>query len=146
VLTESEGVATNSTAWSEGCALIEQAIARAGCTLQGAQLLDVLLSNAACENIRKISTTLDISAGTVACLHLSRILEDVLRLVQPFLIRMEVASEREIARVFQGMILDLCYGETFVGTWSLVTVIGEKPQGRSLPHGESRIVRSVRTG
>jgi hypothetical protein len=51
----------------------------------------------------------------------------VLQLMQPFLIEMEVASECEITHVFQGMVLDLCYNEHFVGTWSLVTVVGEKP-------------------
>ena len=127
MLTESAGFTTNSTAWSEGCGLIEQAIACAGYTPDVTHTLDVILADAPCQGVRALPATLDISAGTAARLHVSRILSDVLQLVQPFLVRMEVAPEREIIRVFQGMVLDLCYHEHFVGAWSLVTVVGEKP-------------------
>jgi SAM-dependent methyltransferase len=127
MLTESAGFTTNSAAWSQGWRLIEQAIAHAGYTPDVTHILDVMLADAPCRGVRAIPATLDISAGTAAGLRVSRILSDVLQLVQPFLIKMEVASECEITHVCQGMVLDLCYNEHFVGTWSLATVLGEKP-------------------
>jgi SAM-dependent methyltransferase len=128
-LTESAGFTTNSSAWSEGCALVEQAITRAGYTADVTHILDVILADAPCENVQTITTTLDISEGSSARLALLHIVAGIWQLLRPFLLRMEVASEREITRLGQGMVLDLGYSGTFHGTWTLLTVTGEKPRG-----------------
>src|SRR5437016_10928146 len=54
MLTESAGFSTNSAAWSQGCGLIEQAIARAGYTPDVTHILDVILADTPCQGVRAI--------------------------------------------------------------------------------------------
>jgi hypothetical protein len=86
----------------------------------------VLVADAGCHNVHKAMTDIPFSFGTPLHTRLINNLVPTLSIVQEFLTHQQRASLREIDQICQEIVIDL-HTETFVATWTIVTVTGEKP-------------------
>jgi ubiquinone/menaquinone biosynthesis C-methylase UbiE len=125
IWTEMEYPITTSPAMDRLCNLIQQAIAHAGHTPHVTQIMDVMLADAPCRRVRRVTESFDFSVDTRGYTSLLHYLNYFLGLLQPFLEEMGVASTREIGCLCQEMIIDM-YSDTFAASWPLVTVTGTK--------------------
>jgi ubiquinone/menaquinone biosynthesis C-methylase UbiE len=90
-------------------------------------VLGPLLRNAGCKNVRLMAHALDFSAHTEAHEAMYQNHMVVLKLMQPFLLKTGVATQEEMDRVYQQMLLEM-RSDSFCGLWSFVTVWGEKAE------------------
>jgi ubiquinone/menaquinone biosynthesis C-methylase UbiE len=88
-------------------------------------LLGNLLSNVGCVNVKLVSHAIDFSYGTEAYEGFRRDASVVFKLFQPFIIRMQVASQSELDDLYNQMILEMLQ-EDFHGLMLPLTAVGEK--------------------
>ncbi|HEV2581542.1 MAG TPA: methyltransferase domain-containing protein [Ktedonobacteraceae bacterium] len=99
---------TNSPALEEWNALCREAVYRAGLYtstgIRVTSILDQLLQEAGCQDIRQQWHTLDFSAGTPAHATVCLNLEFALKLVQPFLLKMVQTTQARLNELYtQGL-------------------------------------------
>jgi ubiquinone/menaquinone biosynthesis C-methylase UbiE len=88
-------------------------------------LLGDLLRKAGCVNIKLVSHVIDFSYGTVAYEGFRRDASVVFKLFQPFILRMQVASQNELDDLYNQMVLEMLQ-EDFHGLMLPLTALGEK--------------------
>jgi SAM-dependent methyltransferase len=134
VLTETDDFGhSNSAAFERYQALILQAVARAGLsqhplgTHWGATaMLGVHLRAAGYQQLQTISHILDYSAGTRANASIYQIFSISHKLIQPFLLKVGVATQQELDELYDQCFTDML-SEDFSALWCFVTVWGRKP-------------------
>lgn len=90
-------------------------------------VLGRLLRDAGFQHLRYRGHLLDISAGTEAHHKFYQIAKSFYKLMQPFLVQTKVATQEEVDRVYEQMLVDMML-DTFCGVFTLFTVWAEKPQ------------------
>ncbi len=132
-LTESEWwYFTNSPALENLNAMVIRAIKVQGGFSQTGRftgilpMLGRLLLDAGCVNIKLVSHAIDFSVGTERYEGFRRDASVVFKLFQPFIIRMGVATQEELDRLYDQMILEMLQ-EDFRGLMLPLTALGEKP-------------------
>jgi len=88
-------------------------------------ILSNLLRDASCVNIKLFSYVIDFSYGTEAYEGFRRDASVVFKLFQPFIIRMGVATQEELDRLYDQMLLEMLQ-EDFRGLMMPLTALGEK--------------------
>lgn len=88
-------------------------------------ILGRLLLDAGCVNIKLVSHAIDFSAGTEAYEGFRRDAAVVFKLFQPFIIRMGVATQEELDRLYDQMLIEMLQ-EEFRGLMLPLTAWGEK--------------------
>jgi hypothetical protein len=88
--------------------------------------LGKFLSDAGCQNIQSRVHINDYSAGTEAHESIYRDLAIVLRLIQPFLVKVGVTTQEEADRLYQQAVAEMLSND-FRGIAYILTVCGEKP-------------------
>ena len=88
-------------------------------------ILGGLLLDAGCVNIKLVSHAIDFSAGTEAYEGFRRDAAVVFKLFQPFIIRMGVATQEDLDRLYDQMLIDMLQ-EDFRGLMLPLTAWGEK--------------------
>ena len=88
-------------------------------------MLGSLLQDAGCVNIKLISHAIDFSFGTEAYEGFRRDASVVFKLFQPFIIRMGVATQEELDKLYNQMLLDMLR-EDFRGLMLPLTALGQK--------------------
>ena len=90
-------------------------------------LLGNLLRQVGCVNIKLVSHVIDFSFGTEAYEGFRRDASVVFKLFQPFIIRMQVASQSELDDLYNQMILEMLQDD-FCGLMMPLTALGEKAE------------------
>jgi ubiquinone/menaquinone biosynthesis C-methylase UbiE len=90
-------------------------------------MLGSLLRNAGCVNIQLVSHVIDFSAGTAAYEGFRQDAAVVFKLFQPFIIRMGVATQEEVDRLYEQMLLEMLQ-EDFRGLMFPLTAWGQKAE------------------
>jgi ubiquinone/menaquinone biosynthesis C-methylase UbiE len=88
-------------------------------------MLGSLLRDAGCINIELVSHAIDFSVGTEAYEGFRRDASVVFKLFQPFIIRMGVATQEELDRLYDQMLLEMLQKD-FRGLMLPLTALGEK--------------------
>ena len=88
-------------------------------------LLGNLLRQAGCVNIKLVPHAIDFSYGTPAYEGFRRDASVVFKLFQPFITRMQVATQNELDELYNQMILEMLQ-EDFHGLMMPLTAVGEK--------------------
>jgi SAM-dependent methyltransferase len=88
-------------------------------------MLGQLLNEAGCVNIKLVSHAIDFSAGSEAYEGFRRDAAVVFKLFQPFIIRMGVATQEELDRLYDQMLIEMLQ-EDFRGLMLPLTAWGEK--------------------
>jgi SAM-dependent methyltransferase len=88
-------------------------------------ILGSLLRDVGCINIKLVSHVIDFSFGTEAYEGFRRDASVVFKLFQPFIIRMGVATQEELDRLYDQMLLEMLR-EDFRGLMLPLTALGEK--------------------
>jgi hypothetical protein len=88
-------------------------------------ILGSLLRDAGCINIKLASHAIDFSFGTAAYEGFRRDASVVFKLFQPFIIRMGVATQEELDRLYDQLLLEMLR-EDFRGLMLPLTALGEK--------------------
>jgi len=88
-------------------------------------ILGSLLRDVGCININLVSHVIDYSFGTEAHEGFRRDASVVFKLFQPFIIRMGVATQEELDRLYDQMLLEMLQ-EDFRGLMLPLTALGEK--------------------
>jgi SAM-dependent methyltransferase len=88
-------------------------------------ILGGLLRDVGCINIKLVSHVIDFSFGTEAYEGFRRDASVVFKLFQPFIIRMGVATQEELDRLYDQMLLEMLR-EDFRGLMLPLTALGEK--------------------
>lgn len=88
-------------------------------------LLGSLLRQAGCVNIKLVPHVIDFSYGTPAYEGFRRDASIVFKLFQPFIMRMQVATQSELDDLYNQMILEMLQ-EDFRGLMLPLTAVGEK--------------------
>ena len=88
-------------------------------------VLGRLLLDAGCVNIKLVSHAIDFSAGTEAYEGFRRDAAVVFKLFQPFIIRMGVATQEELDRLYDQMLMEMLQ-QDFRGLMLPLTAWGEK--------------------
>jgi len=88
-------------------------------------ILGSLLRDAGCININLVSHAIDFSFGTAAYEGFRRDASVVFKLFQPFIIRMGVATQEELDRLYDQLLLEMLR-EDFRGLMLPLTALGEK--------------------
>lgn len=137
-LTESEMPLTNSGACEKLTELCLRAMRLAGYLVAPherhaclAPALGSFLRKAGCQQIQHRSCFLDYSAGTEEYWSMFRNVEVLRELMKPFLLKMEVATEDELARLQREAVLQML-SDDFCGGWWYLTVWGVKPRGSAI--------------
>lgn len=135
-LTEPEWGFSNTPAFERFCGLFNQALHNAGQSFSpnglhmGIQpVLPRLLKNAGYINIQRKSHSIDFSYGTDAHEGFYHDLKIGFKLVQPFLLKWQVAGQETIENLYNSLVEEM-QSEEFCAIWSLLTVWGEKPATR----------------
>jgi ubiquinone/menaquinone biosynthesis C-methylase UbiE len=132
-LTEMEPMLTTSPAYETWMALIAQALKRAGQSFSAdgrhfgiMPVLPRLVRKAGFEQVRLRATVIEWSMGSD--LHYAVFKDSLigLELVQPFLVKVGVATREELERLYQQAVAEM-QQEDFCGLWNLLTVWGHKP-------------------
>ncbi len=116
---------TKSAASASVCELLQRAIALSGHPPSITQEMERLLSAALDHGVQVWETSLDLSYGTNAHTRLCEHLPLLLSMVQRFLRQMKVASAKELRQLYKQITAEIS-STTFMGSWSLTTVVGEK--------------------
>jgi ubiquinone/menaquinone biosynthesis C-methylase UbiE len=131
-LTESEWwYFTNSPALENLNALIIRALKIQGSFSQTGRFTGILpvlgrlLHDAGCVNIKLVPHAIDFSVGTEAYEGFRRDASVVFKLFQPFIIRMGVATQEELDRLYEQMLIEMLQ-EGFRGLMLPLTAWGEK--------------------
>jgi len=88
-------------------------------------LLGNLLRQVGCVNIKLVSHVIDFSYGSAAYEGFRRDASVVFKLFQPFITRMQVATQNELDDLYNQMILEMLQ-EDFLGLMLPLTAVGEK--------------------
>uniref|UniRef100_UPI0035E46336 class I SAM-dependent methyltransferase n=1 Tax=Thermogemmatispora sp. TaxID=1968838 RepID=UPI0035E46336 len=136
-LTETEGPWTNSPATEQYWGLIYEAFKRAGQSFSPdgrrmgiVPILPRLVRQTGFEDVRVRASIIEWSMGTEG--HYA-VFKDYLlgfELVQPFLIKVGVATKAELERLYQQAVAEM-QQDDFCGLWPLVTIWGRKPAAAS---------------
>src|SRR5215469_15474472 len=89
-------------------------------------VLGRLLLDIGCVNIKHVPHAIDFSAGTEAYEGFRRDATVVFKLFQPFIIKMGVATQEELDRLYAQMLIEM-QRDDFRGLMLPLTVLGEKP-------------------
>jgi hypothetical protein len=119
---------TNSTACNDLYILLQRAMGKNAiqAPLDVTPMMDVLLGDTICQQIKRSTVQLDLSVGTPLHASLLHNMVEIVRVLQPFLLVQHVDSIEEIDRVCREFIIAV-HEETFVCLLSLVTVTGHIP-------------------
>jgi hypothetical protein len=88
-------------------------------------VLGNLLRDAGCVNIKLASHVIEFSYGTDAYEGFRRDASVVFKLFQPFIFRMQVATQEELDRLYDQMLLEMLQ-EDFRGLMIPMTALGQK--------------------
>jgi len=131
-LTECEMVLTNSFASEKLASMFGQAMKQAGLSFSPdgrnvgiTPMLGHLLSNAGYQDIEKMVCAIDYSAGAEGHESHYQNLAIGSKLVQPFLIKMKLATQQELDKLYQQFLIDMM-GDDFCGIWYYLSVWGRK--------------------
>lgn len=130
--TEAEWVITNSLISQRFSYLITEAMYRAGhgispYSFNTTLLLQPLLRKLGCQNIQAQAHALECSAGTEAHDPSYQDIMAAAKLLQPFLIDMEVTTQAELDELYQQLPTEILSDE-FYGMWLFLRAWGEKPR------------------
>jgi ubiquinone/menaquinone biosynthesis C-methylase UbiE len=133
VLTETDDFGhSNSEAFERYQAFILQAVAKAGLSQHplgthwgAAAMLKVHLRAAGYQQLHITSHILDYSAGTQANGSIYKNFSISHKLIQPFLLRMGISTQKELDELYEQCFTDMLE-ENFSALWSFVTVWGSK--------------------
>jgi ubiquinone/menaquinone biosynthesis C-methylase UbiE len=132
-LTEMELTLSNSKTLERFTHLIAQAFQRAGHSFSpdGRHIgitpwLGRFLRDADCRNIRRVASVLDYSAGEAAYSQGYQYVMAGCKLIQPFLLEMEVVGEQELERMYH-LLQEEMLSPEFCGLYVFVTAWGELP-------------------
>jgi ubiquinone/menaquinone biosynthesis C-methylase UbiE len=132
-LTEAELTLSNSETLERFTHLIAQALQRAGLSFSpdGRHIgitprLGRFLRDAGCHNIRHVASVLNYSSGEDAYSHGYQYVMAGCKLIQPFLLEMEVAEEQELERMYH-LLQEEVLSPEFCGLYVFVTSWGEVP-------------------
>jgi len=128
VLTESDVAGeTNSASFKEVLHLVSEAMYRVGfysaSGTRVTQSLEQVLRDAGCGEIQQMRHRLDYSLGTPAHQAVSENIIAGMRLAQPFLINMKIASQEHLDALFHRVEIDMLT-EGFQSYWDFLTVWG----------------------
>jgi ubiquinone/menaquinone biosynthesis C-methylase UbiE len=143
-LTETEGPWCSSLATEQYWGLIYEAFKRAGQSFSPngrrmgiSPVLPRLVRQAGFEEVRVRATVIEWSMGTEA--HYA-VFKDYLlgfELIQPFLVKMGMATKEELQRLYQQAVAEM-QQDDFCALWPLVTVWGHKPLAADEDEPETR--------
>jgi ubiquinone/menaquinone biosynthesis C-methylase UbiE len=132
-LTEAELTLSNSRALERFTHLISLALQRADMSFSpdGRHIgitpwLGRFLRDAGCSNIRRVASVLDYSSGEESYSQGYQYVAAGCKLIQPFLLAMEVAEEQELDRLYH-LLQEEMLSPEFCGLYVFVTVWGEIP-------------------
>lgn len=127
------GGVTNSGAFQDYSDILAQALKIAGyanfpdgrhsCVTP---MLPKLLRDAGFQNIQIKPLVLDFSAGSEIHMALYRNNEIFFKVIQPFIVSLNVAKQDELDRIYQQLLLDMMQDD-FLGMWYFLIAWGEKP-------------------
>nr|BBH92308.1 hypothetical protein KTA_05070 [Thermogemmatispora argillosa] len=141
-LTEMEPMLTTSRAYQTWMAYMSEALKRAGQSFSpdGRQfgitpVLPRLVREAGFASVQLRPSVIEWSMGTEA--HYAVLKDSLigLELLQPFLIKMGIATKEELERLYQLATAEM-QQEDFCGLWNLLTVWGRKPADLEAPTAE----------
>jgi len=89
-------------------------------------MLGRLLHDAGCRSLERQSYSIDFSVGMEDHESVYQDYMIVYRLIQPFLLKMQVTTPTDIERIYQQMLIEM-YREDFCGIWFYLSVWGYKP-------------------
>lgn len=89
-------------------------------------LLGRFLRDAGCINIEQAAHVIDFSAGAEAYEAMRQNSMVVFKLMQPFLLKTRVATQEELDRVYEQMLVEML-SDDFCGVWFYLSVWGQKP-------------------
>jgi ubiquinone/menaquinone biosynthesis C-methylase UbiE len=125
-LTEGDDLGqTTSAAFQKLMALAVEAGAKEGRTPTTPQMRSVLLS-AGCQDLQEHWHSIDYSVGTRAYGEMERNCKVWAKLIQPYLIKMGVASQEELDTLYDQMLAEMLRDD-FRGEWRFLSVWGRKP-------------------
>lgn len=123
---------TNSTAFEAWKALTFRAVRKAGFSSSPdghnygiLPLLSRLLRDGGLQNIGHKAHVIDFSAGTDAFETMFQNCSVAFQLVQPFLLKMNLATQEEMDELYQQMLIEMMLAD-FCAIWSYMTVWGQK--------------------
>lgn len=123
---------TNSKAFEEWKALTFHAVRKAGFSSSPdghnygiLPVLGSLLRQNGFQNIGQKAHVIDFSAGTDAFETMFQNCSVAFQLVQPFLLKMDLATQEEMDEMYQQMLIEMMQ-EDFCAIWSYLTVWGQK--------------------
>ncbi len=132
-LTETEGPLTSSVATERYLHLIWRALQQAGqsCSPDGRHIgitpvLPRLVRQAGFQEVQLRATAIDWSMGTDMYYPVFKDHLIAMDLLQPFLVKMQLASKEELERLYQQALAEM-QQEDFGAVWTLLTVWGRKP-------------------
>ncbi len=132
-LTEIEWGFSNMPAYERYCGLCSRAMQLAGQSFSPnglhlgiTPMLSRILRDAGCQHIDKKAYILDYSAGTDAHGGFRQNHALTFKLIQPFLIKMKVATQEELDGLYE-QALDEMQSDEFCGIWFGLTAWGTKP-------------------
>ncbi|MBX5448972.1 class I SAM-dependent methyltransferase [Thermogemmatispora sp.] len=132
-LTETEGPLTNSPAFEQLMALATQGLKKAGQSFSPdgrhggmTPVLARLLRQAGFQDVRLRASAIEWSYGTPAHDSVFQDAIMTLELGRSFYFRLGLASETELARLYQQAIAEM-QQEDFCGLWTMLTAWGRKP-------------------
>jgi ubiquinone/menaquinone biosynthesis C-methylase UbiE len=132
-LTEEEDESvTNSPAFEQLTTIFLQALKQSGKafspsgrTIGVTPLLGSFLQKAGCMNIQKKPLVIDWSVGREEHPYVAKVLKLFIKLIQPFLIELEMTTQEELDRLYREMEIELM-SDDFCAHWYFLTVWGEK--------------------
>ncbi|HLJ36396.1 MAG TPA: methyltransferase domain-containing protein [Ktedonobacteraceae bacterium] len=89
-------------------------------------MLGRFLRDAGCRSIERQTYSIDFSAGTEDHESVYQDYMIVYQLIQPFLLKMQVTTPKDIQRIYQQMLVEM-YREDFCGVWYYLSTWGRKP-------------------
>jgi ubiquinone/menaquinone biosynthesis C-methylase UbiE len=132
-LTECEMAFTNSLASEQLYGLLAQALKRAGQSFSPdgrvagiTPMLPRFLRDVGCRQVQHAAYAIDFSHGSEAYVIAYEDYRVGFKLVQPFLVRMGVGTEEEIATLYEQALQEM-QAPGFCGIWFYLSVWGEKP-------------------
>jgi ubiquinone/menaquinone biosynthesis C-methylase UbiE len=127
-LTEGDDLGqTTSAAFQKLMELAIQAGAKEGRMLATPQMRSIL-SGAGCQHLQEQWHSIDYSVGTRANVEMERNCKVWARLIQPYIIKMGVASQEELDTLYEQMLAEMLRDD-FKGEWRFLSVWGVKPLG-----------------
>nr|BBH93061.1 hypothetical protein KTA_12600 [Thermogemmatispora argillosa] len=133
-LTETEGPLTNSLAFEQLMALATQGLKKAGQSFSPdgrhggmTPVLARLLRRAGFQDVRLRANAIEWSYGTPAHESVFKDAIMTLELGRSFYFKLGLASEAELARLYEQAIADM-QQEDFCGLWTMLTAWGRKPE------------------